>query len=95
LVFILPRDAGSSVWVAVDAIEAASSSAATIVGKTFVGGRDMRIGQGQTASAIDAFGVAAFAAYAVPADLSSIDRRQIYDWAFRNPGQPIPDWVFA
>lgn len=95
LVFILPRDSGSSAWVAVDAIEAASSSAATIVGKSFVGARDLRIGQGQATTAIDAYQLAAVAAYAVPNNLANIDRRQIYDWALRNPGQPIPDWVFA
>lgn len=95
LVFIFPRDSASSCWSALDAIENTSASAATIAGKSFAGGRDMRIGQSQTASAIDAFGLAAFAAYAVPADLSTIDRRQIYDWAFRNPGTPIPDWAFA
>lgn len=95
LVFILPRESGSSAWVAVDAIEAASASASTIVGKSFVGARSMRIGQGQTAVAIDAYQLAAVAAYAVPADLAGIDRRQIYDWTLRNPGQPIPDWVFA
>lgn len=94
LVFFFPREAGSA-WSMIDALDGSSSAASTVAGKSLVGGRDMRIGAPLGGGSIDAFGVAAFAAYQVPVDLSSIDRKSVGDWALRNPGQPIPDWVFA
>ncbi len=95
LVFFFPRETGSSAWAMIDALDGNSSSAATVFGKSLSGGRNMRIGLGQAGVANDAYHVAAFAAYQVPADLSSIDRKAVGDWTLRNPGQPIPDWVFA
>ena len=95
LVWMLPREAGISAQLGVNALQANTTSAATIIGKSFVGARDMRIGQPQIASAIDAYQIAAFSCYAVPADLADINQRLVYDWAMRNPGTPMPDWVFA
>lgn len=94
LVFFFPRESGSA-WAMIDALDGNSSAAATVAGKSLAGGRNMRIGLGQAGVANDAYLVAAFAAYQVPADLSSIDRKSVGDWTLRNPGQPIPDWVFA
>lgn len=94
LVFFFPREAGSA-WSMIDALDGNSSAASTVAGKSLVGGRDMRIGSSLAGGAIDAYGLASFAAYQVPADLSSIDRKAVGDWLLRNPGQPIPDWVFA
>lgn len=94
LVFFFPREAGSA-WAMIDALDGNSSAASTVAGKSLAGGRNMRIGVGLAGVANDAYLVAAFAAYQVPADLSSIDRKAVGDWTLRNPGQPIPDWVFA
>jgi hypothetical protein len=94
LVFFFPRESGSA-WAMIDALDGNSSAASTVAGKSLAGNRNMRIGLGQAGVANDAYLVAAFAAYQVPADLSSIDRKSVGDWALRNPGQPIPDWVFA
>lgn len=94
LVFFFPREAGSA-WAMVDALDGNSSAASTIAGKSLAGARDMRIGSSLAGGAIDAYGVASFAAYQVPADLASIDRKTVGDWVLRNPGQPVPDWVFA
>lgn len=94
-VWMAPRESGTSIQLGTNALAISTASSAAIFGKSFVGARDMRIGQGQLASAIDAYQIAAFGCYAVPADLSSIDGRQVYDWALRNPGTPMPDWVFA
>lgn len=95
LVWMFPRESGTSCQLGVDALPYTTANAATIYGKSFVGGRSMRIGQGQTASAIAAYQIAAFGCYALPFDLSGVDFRQVYDWAYRNPGAPMPDWVFA
>lgn len=94
LVFFFPREGGSA-WAMIDAVDGNSSAAATVSGKSLVGARDMRIGAALAGGAIDAYGIASFAAYQVPADLTSIDRRAVGDWLLRNPGQPVPDWVFA
>lgn len=94
LVFFFPRESGSA-WAMIDALDGNSSAASTVAGKSLAGGRSMRIGLGQAGVANDAYLVAAFAAYAVPTDLANIDRKQVGDWVLRNPGQPIPDWVFA
>lgn len=94
LVFFFPREAGSA-WSMIDALDGNSSAASTVAGKSLAGGRSMRIGAALAGGSIDAYGLAAFAAYQVPADLSSIDRRAVGDWCLRNPGQPVPDWVFA
>ena len=94
LVFFFPREGGSA-WAMIDTLDGNSSAASTIAGKSLVGGRDMRIGSSLAGGAIDGYGLAAFAAYQVPADLANIDRKAVGDWTLRNPGQPIPDWVFA
>lgn len=94
LVFFFPRESGSA-WSMIDALDGNSSAASTVAGKSLAGGRDMRMGAALAGGSIDAYGVAAFAAYQIPADLSSIDRRAVGDWCLRNPGQPVPDWVFA
>lgn len=94
LVFFFPREAGSA-WAMIDALDGNSSAASTVAGKSLAGGRDMRIGAALAGGSIDAYGLAAFAAYQVPADLASIDRKAVGDWCLRNPGQPVPDWVFA
>lgn len=94
LVFFFPREAGSA-WAMIDALDGNSSAASGVAGKSLVGARDMRIGSSLAGGAIDSYGLAAFGAYQVPADLSSIDRKAVGDWCLRNPGQPVPDWVFA
>lgn len=94
LVFFFPREAGSA-WAMIDALDGNSSAASTVAGKSLAGGRTMQIGAALAGGAIDAYGIAALAVYQVPADLSSIDRKQVGDWVLRNPGQPCPDWVFA
>lgn len=94
LVFFFPREAGSA-WAMIDALDGNSSAASTVAGKSLAGARDMRIGAPLAGGTIDAYGLAAFGAYQVPIDLASIDRKSVGDWCLRNPGQPIPDWVFA
>lgn len=94
LVFVFPRESGQSARVAVDGIEVSTSPATTIAGKSLAGGRAMRIGGPQSGAAVDAYKLAAFGAYLVPINSTLIDKAQLYDWAFRNPGTPMPDWVF-
>lgn len=94
LVFFFPRESGSA-WSMIDALDGNSSAASTVAGQSLAGGRDMRIGAALGGGSIDAYGLAAFGAYQVPANLSSIDRKSVGDWCLRNPGQPVPDWVFS
>lgn len=94
VVFCFPRETGVSATVAVDGIQSNAVTASAIAGKSMAGGRSMRIGVTQAGGALDAFKVAALAAYQVPANLGSLDLPQLYDWAFRNPGLPMPEWVF-
>lgn len=89
LVFIVPRQSASG-SVAVDAIERATAPMSSIAGKTIANGNALKLG-----GITNAYRVAAFAAYQVPVDSSALNVQQIYDWAFRNPGSPMPDWVFA
>ena len=90
LVFIIPRQTGVSGSVGMDAIERATAPMSTIAGKSIAGGNALKLG-GTTS----AYRLAAFAAYQIPVDSTSLNAAQIYDWAFRNPGIPMPDWVFA
>lgn len=94
IVLIVPREGGSA-YMVVDALTETSSSAASLIGKSLIGGRDMRIGGPLSGSATDAYQLAAVSAYQVPVDGASLNRRLIGDWAMRNPGTPMPDWVFA
>ena len=94
-VWMAPRESGTSLQLGVNALAVATASASSLFGKSYVGNRDMRIGQGQLTGAIDVYHIAAFGCYAVPVNLSTIDQRQVYDWAMRNSSQPMPDWVFA
>lgn len=94
VVFIFPRESGVSAYVGVDAIESSSSPASSVAGLTLAGGNTMRIGGNLAGGSIDGYKLAAIAAYQVPVDLGSLDRKQLYDWAFRNPGTPMPDWIF-
>lgn len=95
VVFVWPRNSGVSALVAVDGIISSSSPATTVAGKSAAGGRNLQIGAPYGGGSIDAVQIAAFGMYAVPLDLGSLDQNQIYDWAYRNPGVPMPDWVFA
>ncbi len=94
LVFGFPRESGVSAVCAVNGIPSSTSPASTIAGKSLAGGRTMRIGGAQNGAVIDGYRVAAFAAYMVPADLSDIRLSAVYEWAWRNPAAPIPEWVF-
>jgi len=94
LVFFFPRESGSA-WSMIGVLDDNSSAAAIVAGKSLAGGRDMRIGSSLAGGAIDGYRIAAFGAYQVPADLASIDRKQVGDWCMRNPGVQCPDWVFA
>lgn len=94
IVVIVPREGGSAFMV-VDALTETSSSVSSMVGKSIISGRDLRIGATLAGGAIDAYQIAALSAYQVPVDGASLNRRLISDWAMRNPGTPMPDWVFA
>lgn len=94
LVFVCPRNAVSG-YVGVDGFDSSSSSFAGVVGKSIAGISTMRIGAPLGGGAIDGYQIAALAAYQVPVDFASINRPQVYDWAYRNPGIPMPDWVFV
>lgn len=95
LVFMFPRETSVSAIVAVDGVENSTSPATIVAGKSLVGGRAMRIGGPLAGGSIDGYRVAAFGAYLVPQDLTNMQRQRIYEWAWRNPAAPIPDWVFA
>jgi hypothetical protein len=94
-VFVFPRESSVSAVIAIDGITSGSSAATTLAGKSLASGRAMRIGVTQAGGAVDAYKVAALGAYLVPRDMYAMDLNQIYDWAFRNPSTPMPDWVFA
>ena len=89
LVFIIPRQSASG-SVGMDAIERATAPMATIAGKSISGGNALKFG-----GITNAYRIAAFGAYQIPVDSSALNAQQIYDWAYRNPGVPMPDWVFA
>lgn len=89
LVFIIPRQTGASGSVGMDAIERATAPMSTIAGKSIAGGNALKLG-----GVTNAYRLAAFAAYQIPVDSSALNAQQLYDWAFRNPGVPMPDWVF-
>lgn len=94
IVVVVPREGGSA-YMIVDALTETSSSATGMVGKSIISARDMRIGGPLSGAAIDGYQVAALSAYQVPVDGAALNRRLISDWAIRNPGTPMPDWVFA
>ena len=89
LVFIIPRQSASA-SVGMDGIERATAPFATLVGKSIAGGNALKFG-----GIANGYRLAAFGAYQIPVDSTSLNAAQIYDWAFRNPGIPMPDWVFA
>ena len=94
VVFAFPRESGVSAAVAVDGIQSNAVTASAIAGKSMAGSRAMRIGVPQGGGALDAYRIAGLSAYQVPKHLGALDLPQIYDWAFRHPGVPMPDWVF-
>lgn len=89
LVFIIPRQASTSALVGMDAIERATAPFTTLAGKSIAGGNPLKFG-----GITNAYRLAAFGAYQIPVDSTALNSQQIYDWAFRNPGVPMPDWVF-
>ncbi len=89
LVFIVPRQSASG-SVAMDAIERNTAPFSTMAGKSIAGGNTLKIG-----GITNAYRVAAFAAHQIPVDSTAINAQQVYDWALRHPGSPMPDWVFA
>lgn len=95
LVFLFPRETGVSAIVAVDGVENSTSSVTGVAGKSLVGGRSMRIGGTLAGGSIDGYRIAAFGAYLVPQDLTNMQKQRLYEWVWRNPAAPIPDWVFA
>lgn len=94
ITFIVPREGGNG-SVAVNGIEAATSSVATLAGKALAGGRAARLGVALNGTAADQHGLASIAAYGVPLAGASLPKAQIYDWVHRNPHLPIPDWMFG
>lgn len=88
LVFIVPRQSASA-SVGMDAIERATAPFASLVGKSIAGGNPLKFG-----GISNGYRLADFAAYPIPVDSTALNSQQIYDWVFRNPGVPIPDWVF-
>lgn len=89
LVFIIPRQAASG-SVGMDAIERATAPMSPLVGKSIAGGNALKFG-----GITNGYRLAAFGAYQIPVDSTALNAQQLYDWCFRNPGIPMPDWVFA
>lgn len=92
-VYFFPREGGSA-WSMVNAILGNSSAAGTVSGKSLAGNRTARLGAPLAGGSVDAYRIASFSAYQVPKDLTAINRQAVGDWCLRNPGQPVPDWVF-
>jgi len=95
IVVMYPRETSVHAFIGVDGVPNVDYAATNSAGKSLAGGRNMQIGVPIGGGTIAAYQIAAFAAYQIPVDGASLNLSLINDWAYRNPGVPMPDWVFA
>lgn len=94
-VFVLPLSTAIQFLASIDGIQASGGSRTSFNGLTCAGGHNLVIGtkEGTNPGLVVKWG--SLQCYQVPGNLTTNQIQLIHEWPFRNPHQPIPDYIFG